>query len=130
MTDSHKSFETKTETKTKRRGNPNWVKGGKSPNEGGRPKMLPDLRAAARNYSGDALETLARIMLDREAPHSARVGAAREILDRGWGRAIQAVDVGVNLSVAESHANILMRLAEQARHKKEETSRVLELTVN
>ncbi len=111
------------------RGNPNWRKGGASPNPGGRPATLSDLKEAARGYSGEALLTLAKIMRDPEAPHSARVGAAREMLDRGFGKPMQAVDVGVNVSVAESHASVLMKLAEQARHTKEESVGLIELAV-
>jgi hypothetical protein len=117
MTHSYANFESNSEQK-KRRGNPAWQKGMRSPNAGGRPGALGDLREAARGYSTEALETLATVMRDPEAGHSARVAAARELLDRGYGRAVQAIDVGVQVNVAETHAAVLMRLTEAAREAK------------
>jgi hypothetical protein len=40
----------------------------------------------------DALQTLATIHKDKRAPHSARVMAANALLDRGWGKARQALE--------------------------------------
>jgi len=48
-----------------------------------------ELGSAARAYAGAALKTLAQIMSNDEASDSARVAAAKEILDRGYGRAAQ-----------------------------------------
>jgi hypothetical protein len=113
MTHTNSPIDSNNEQK-KRRGNPAWQKG----NAGGRPAALGDLREAARGYSTEALETLATVMRDPEAGHSARVAAARELLDRGYGRAVQAIDVGVQVNVAETHAAVLMRLTEAAREAK------------
>jgi len=72
---------------------------GQSGNPGGRPPaVLPDGRTiadVAREHTADAIETLAKIMRDDEQPGAARVSAANAILDRGWGRPKQELDVDV-----------------------------------
>ena len=50
-------------------------------------KWKQHISAIAREYTKDAVETLVEIMGDNQAPPSARVKAATEILDRGWGKA-------------------------------------------
>ena len=75
---------------------------GKSGNPGGRPKrpqtiearkVIADVKAAARELTQDALATLKRVMLDAKAPPAARVSAATAVLDRGWGKCGQAVEI-------------------------------------
>jgi len=70
-------------------------KPGQSGNPGGRPKLTPELlelRELARQHTRAAVEAIIQIVQDGEAPASARVTAASEILDRGWGRATQSVE--------------------------------------
>lgn len=55
-------------------------------------KVTADIRAAARVYTNDALATLAQIMKAGES-EAARVAAANSILDRGFGKPRQALDV-------------------------------------
>lgn len=62
---------------------------------GGRQKGVPnkataDVKAAAQKYTPDALKTLASIMKASESD-AARVAAAKELLDRGHGKAPQAI---------------------------------------
>ena len=71
---------------------------GVSGNPGGRPKKNDDLVQAARENTVAALDTLASIMLNKRAPSAARVAAAREILDRGWGRPTQDVRLEAELT--------------------------------
>ena len=71
------------------RGRP-WAKG-VSGNPGGRPKIVADVRALARQLTANALNALAEIMEDEEAPAAARIAAAKELLDRGWGKAPAAL---------------------------------------
>lgn len=63
---------------------------GQSGNPSGRAKvLLPDGRALsdiAKEHTLTAMETLVSVLSDAEAPHAARVSAAKEIFDRGWGR--------------------------------------------
>jgi hypothetical protein len=63
---------------------------GQSGNPGGRPetRYIKDL---ARARTTEALDTLAEVLKDKEAPHAARVSAANSLLDRGWGKPAQAI---------------------------------------
>lgn len=71
---------------------------GQSGNPGGRPKKNDELVAAAREKTVTALDTLSSIMSNKRAPAAARVAAAREILDRGWGRPTQDVRLEAELT--------------------------------
>ena len=64
---------------------------GQSGNPGGRPKEVGEVRALARQYTGQAIATLAAIMLDDSAKGSERVAAATALLDRGYGKPAQAI---------------------------------------
>lgn len=72
-------------------------RGGARPGAG-RPKGVPNkatasIRDAAREYTEQALLTLAEVMADEEQPAAARVSAANALLDRGYGKPSQSVDV-------------------------------------
>jgi hypothetical protein len=67
---------------------------GKSGNPGGRPKVVGEVQALAREHTKEAVETLRDIMLDKKAPPAARVAAANSILDRGYGRPSQTINPG------------------------------------
>lgn len=72
-------------------------RGGARPGAG-RPKGVPNkatasIREAAREYTEQALLTLAEVMVDEEQPAAARVSAANALLDRGYGKPSQSVDV-------------------------------------
>lgn len=78
--------------KKKPRGRP-WTPG-QSGNPSGRTPIPAEIVNAAREMTMDALNTLRDVMLN--APESgARIRAAEAILDRGWGRAMQAIDLAV-----------------------------------
>lgn len=64
--------------------------GGRKP--GSRNKVTADVKEAAQAHTTDAIKELARIMLKSESD-AARVAAIKEMLDRGHGKAKQAVDV-------------------------------------
>lgn len=53
-----------------------------------------DLITKARVLSHDALNVLVDVAMDPQAPHASRVTAANSIIDRGYGRPKQDVDVG------------------------------------
>jgi hypothetical protein len=73
-----------------------WVKG-QSGNPGGRSKGVKEVQDLARRYTTDAIQTLADICSNPEATPSARVSAAEVLLDRGWGKAAQKIELeGIN----------------------------------
>lgn len=76
------------------RGKP--FKPGQSGNPGGRPKLLAEVQAYAREYSNEAIDGLVEIARSKKSPHAARVAAYNSILDRAWGRPAQSVDVTTN----------------------------------
>lgn len=69
-----------------------WVKG-QSGNPGGRAKGVKQVQDAARAHTTLAIDTLASIARDPEQPGRARVAAAEVILDRGWGKAPQKLEL-------------------------------------
>ena len=77
-------------------------KPGVSGNPGGRPKrpttievrqIEADVKALARECAPEAISTLKTIMLSDRAPPAARIGAATALLDRGYGKARQEVEI-------------------------------------
>jgi hypothetical protein len=52
-----------------------------------------ELRAAAREYTDDALNTLAEICKTSDSD-TARVSAANALLDRGYGKPLQQIEAG------------------------------------
>jgi hypothetical protein len=64
---------------------------GASGNPHGRPRVVGEVRDLARQHTADAVSTLVDIMQDRKQPAGARVSAAEALLDRGFGRAPQAI---------------------------------------
>jgi hypothetical protein len=81
---------------------------GYSGNPGGRPKKNAELVEAARERTQAALDTLESIMVNKRAPAAARVAAAREMLDRGWGRPTQDMMVEAELT-ATINAQVFVR---------------------
>ena len=68
---------------------------GKSGNPGGRPKVVGEVQALAREYSEEAISALRDIIRDKKAPPAARCVAANSILDRGYGRPSQTINQGL-----------------------------------
>jgi uncharacterized protein with von Willebrand factor type A (vWA) domain len=65
---------------------------GQSGNPGGRPKVLGELQELARHHAPEVIKELARLAL-RAKSETARIAAGRELLDRGFGRARQSLEV-------------------------------------
>lgn len=58
------------------------------------PRRAPtDIKSLARSYTKVAVDTLRGFMCNEETPASVRVDCAKYLLDRGWGRAAQAIEV-------------------------------------
>lgn len=64
---------------------------GKSGNPGGRPKAEADVKALARQHTAEAIKTLATWMRSDNA--KASVSASAALLDRGWGKPGQALEL-------------------------------------
>ena len=65
--------------------------------KGGRPKgslnkKTAEIKAVAGKYGPDAIQVLVRIM-ERGESEGSRVAAAKELLDRAYGKAPQAMDI-------------------------------------
>lgn len=58
------------------------------------PKTLTEIRSLARSHTRTALKILVQVMRNKDATPAARVSAANAILDRGWGKAVQAIENG------------------------------------
>src|SRR5882724_10582110 len=56
------------------------------------PKTLVEIRSLARSHTRTALNVLVGIMRSKDATAAARVSAANAVLDRGWGKATQAIE--------------------------------------
>jgi hypothetical protein len=65
---------------------------GQSGNPGGRPKTTALLRHLAQDQVEANVRALVEIRDNKRASASARIAAVRELFDRGFGKAIQAVD--------------------------------------
>jgi len=57
-------------------------------------KALTEIRSLARSHTRTAINVLVGIMRAKDATAAARVSAATAILDRGWGKASQAIENG------------------------------------
>jgi hypothetical protein len=55
-------------------------------------KTLTEIRSLARSHTRSALNVLVGVMRSKNATAAARVSAANAILDRGWGKATQAIE--------------------------------------
>ena len=52
-----------------------------------------EIRSLARSHTERALNTLTDIMNNDRAPLQCRISAAQYILDRGWGKAPQSLEI-------------------------------------
>lgn len=60
-------------------------------------KATASIRDAARQYTEEAILTLAEVMRDTEQTGPARVAAVNALLDRGYGKPHQSVDVDASI---------------------------------
>ena len=85
-----------------------WVKG-QSGNPGGRPKLSADLKVRIRDLGARAVDALERA-LDSDDPRVV-VLAAKELLDRGYGKPAQVLDATLRgADMGESHLAALKAL--------------------
>ena len=57
-------------------------------------RTINEIRSLARSHTRTAINVLVGIMRSKDATAAARVSAANAILDRGWGKAAQAIENG------------------------------------
>jgi hypothetical protein len=57
-------------------------------------RTINEIRSLARSHSRTALNVLVGVMRSKDATATAKVSAANAILDRGWGKAAQAIENG------------------------------------
>ena len=65
-------------------------------------KSITDIRSFARQYTETAISVLIGIATNKEASDSARASAAQYLIDRGWGKPSQTVDMTVEVNPLES----------------------------
>lgn len=66
-------------------------------------KATADIKALAQEYTKDAINELARLAGKAES-EAARVAAIKELLDRGHGRAAQAVELSGKVTISHEQA--------------------------
>ena len=86
------------------------AKKGEVRNPRGRPKKDLDLAALAQQHAKAAIETLVSVMTDVGATPSARVSAAGEILDRGFGKAPQSIDMNATMTLSSEFEQFIRML--------------------
>ncbi len=57
-------------------------------------RSVTEIRSLARSHTTTALNVLVAVMRNTKATPPARIAAANAILDRGWGKATQAIENG------------------------------------
>ena len=73
---------------------PHNYKPGQSGNPGGRPRQVADLRTKAREHTEEAIAVLVAALKHRNV--YARIAAAKELLDRGYGRAVAMTELQIH----------------------------------
>jgi pyruvate dehydrogenase complex dehydrogenase (E1) component len=92
---------------------------GQSGNPTGRPKIIGELKELAAQHTPQAIQTLANIMNDAEAPPAARVAASTALLDRVYGRPSQNIDAKVEtVDAGKTMAEVLMALTAKAKARR------------
>jgi hypothetical protein len=69
------------------------LKPGHTANPSGRPRVVAELRDLARAHTPDALKRLVELLQSRN--EQTALAAARELLDRGYGKPVQSVEKDV-----------------------------------
>jgi hypothetical protein len=100
--------------------------------KGGKNKMARDVRELAQMHTPAAIAVLAQVMNDDQSPPAARVMAANALLDRGHGKAQQALTEPdapgrvVNIEIVRQQIRArLERIA--AAHEEATTGRLIDL---
>jgi len=100
-----------------------WKKG-QSGNPGGRPKEVAEVRELARQYTEQSIQTLVTLMQSAGSERT-RLAAASELLDRGYGRPPQAIDLGGPIQIVNYDSERLSKLTNDDLKKLDELTRKL-----
>lgn len=87
------------------------------------------LALKARAFTKEALDTIVAIMRDVANEPTVRLKAATELLDRGWGKAPQHVDLGIEgnqKTVREMTDAELVAIIDAGKKRREEEAKVAE----
>jgi hypothetical protein len=95
---------------------------GQSGNPTGRAKKDKSLAELAQKHAEKAINALVEVVSDKTAPPNSRVSAAAELLDRGFGRAPQSLDVKHEHNFSSQFEAFLATITQDGH------SRVVELT--
>lgn len=101
------------------------LRGKGSNNPGGRPKMKPELRLQAQEFTQEILDVWAECLRDPQARWADRIRSGELMMNRGWGMATQQVNLDVAHTV--SLTNVLERI--QARQLAQNEPPVIEAQV-
>jgi len=96
----------------RRDGGGRWAKG-QSGNPSGRPPLPEELRLRIRALGPRAVEALERALADPDP--RVVVAAAKELLDRGYGRPTQSVELNAKTDFGRAHLEAMLERA-AARH--------------
>lgn len=110
------------ETAKQKKPHPGWAnlipaKKGEVRNPRGRPKKDLDLAALAQKHAEKAVETLAKCLTDTTATWPAKVSAASELLDRGFGKAPQHGSINVELGFSKQFEDFIRELTQKTTPK-------------
>ena len=94
----------------KRRGLGRPFRPGESGNPDGRPKLPTELKLLCQGLAPEAIRVAAQLLNDSEQPGNVRLKAAEVILDRGYGKPAQAVEVNWHEATPEQRADRLAGL--------------------
>jgi hypothetical protein len=69
-----------------------WKKG-ESGNPGGRSRVVGDIRELCRKEGEKSIATIVALRDDKKTPQNVRLAAAQQLLDRGFGRPVQGINM-------------------------------------
>lgn len=90
-----------------------WKKG-QSGNPSGYPKALVEVSKAAKEYTPESMKFLGKVLRDEKESTAARLKAVEILLDRGWGRPAQTLNVRRILDYSDLTDEELLALARGA----------------
>jgi hypothetical protein len=73
-----------------------YIKPGQVLNPGGRPKVPEALKAKCKAMSDEVVDFWIEMVRDRGSKGADRLRASENIMDRGWGKAIQTIEADIS----------------------------------